>query len=274
MNNNQALTWGQRLLESNGITTARLDALVLLEDTTGINRARLLAEPLSQLTPSSLQKYKRQIEQRAGQLPLAYVRGRSEFYGREFKIDQRVLEPRPESESMIDELKTILTSPKTVTVIDVGTGSGALIITAKLELPFIDAVAIDIASGAITVARRNIKTHRVKVDLLQGDLIQPLPDTIWSHDCVILANLPYVPDYWQLNPPALREPAGAIFGGPDGLDLYRRLFAALTQLPTPPVWVLTESLPPQHQALKQLAKNSGFICKATNDFILVFGLVK
>src|SRR5579871_2419774 len=125
-----------------GISTARLDALVLLEDITGHDRAQLLAEPEAKLTAAQQHKLTKVLNQRAGHEPLAYIRGFSEFYGRTFVITPAVLEPRPESETMIDLLLDLVKShntdktwPKNLRVADVGTGSGALGITAQLELP-------------------------------------------------------------------------------------------------------------------------------------------
>ena len=272
MTYDQALNYGQRLLKTAGIGTARLDTLVLLEDNAGKDRAYILAHPDLELDPDILKNYQHQIARRAKQEPLAYIRRQTEFYGRNFFVDQRVLEPRPESEAMIEELNNLIAHNKKEdqTVVDVGTGSGALIISAKISHPEIRAYATDISSEAIAVASHNCSMHKVDINLFTGDLLSPLPKNILSKQIYVMANLPYVPDAWQINPPAMREPRIAIFGGKDGLRLYDKLFHQLKN--TNCRYLLSESLPPQHDELSKMARSFGYELIKTNDFIQVFNL--
>ena len=268
-----ALKWAQELLSSRGISTARLDALVLLEDSTKTDRAKLLSEPDQVIPAGPLSVFKRQVKQRSKQLPLAYIRGKSEFYGKEFIINPHVLEPRPESEAMIDELNALFIGTKDPQcLIDVGTGSGALAITAAYMHPQLQILATDNSQQCLDVAAKNAALFSVQIAFLKCDLLDGVPAGTWNKKTVIMANLPYVPDNWQLNPPAMREPKGAIFGGGDGLDIYRRLFAQLKHLPAKPRFVLTEALPPQHRELKLIAQNAGYAQLKINDFIQVFKL--
>lgn len=269
MKNSQALAWGQNLLSKSGIFTARLDALVLLEDNLKLDRTHILAEPDEAAAESALKTYRKQIRQRADHWPLAYIRSKTEFYGREFAISRQVLEPRPESEAMIEQY-CALPFKDSPAIIDIGTGSGALIITAQLERPQTRAYATDISADCLKLAAQNAARHKVKLELYQGNLIKPIPSSAWVNGAIVLANLPYVPASWQINPPALREPKIAIFGGPDGLSLYRRLFKQLHTLGSVPQWVLTEAMPPQHDELASIAQNSGYKLAKTNDFIQVF----
>jgi release factor glutamine methyltransferase len=266
----QALEYGQRLLKTAGIGTARLDALVLLEDNAELDRVHILAHPELELAQDKLKNYQHQIARRAKQEPLAYIRKRSEFYGRDFYIDQRVLEPRPESEAMIEELDSLLkqNESKDKVVIDIGTGSGALIISAKLSHPEIKAYATDISNDCINVAEANCQSHKVDIHLYAGDLLSPLPKSVLQKDFYALANLPYVPDTWQINAPAMREPSIAIFGGKDGLRLYEKLFHQLKD--TNCCFLLCESMPPQHIQLSELAAGFGYELIKTNDFIQLF----
>lgn len=256
-------------LETAGITTARLDSQVLLADEMKQNRSWVLAHMDVPVTEETQKRLEKLIDERTKHVPLAYIRGKTEFYGREFLIDQRVLEPRPESETMIDILKKLPVGDNPLQIVDVGTGSGALAITAKLELPKATVTAIDIDPGCLAVAQANADKHRVDINFKQGDLLQPLGTDI-RELVITLANLPYVPDSHQVNQAAMQEPKQAIFGGPDGLDPYRKLFEQAAKLSQRPAYILTESLPPQHRQLALIGARFGFRQTIEDDFIQVF----
>lgn len=298
----QWLALATKQLTDAGIPTGRLDALVLLEDATGTDRAKLLAEPDVLLTDTEQAILDEQIAQRATHLPLAYLRGKTEFYGREFIITKNVLEPRPESETMIDVLKSLPIvqakkySPthqpptqatshelgstasagpvdstkdlKTVRIADVGTGSGALGITAYLELENAQVDLIELDDQALKTAKMNVDLFTINVSVIKSDLLAQTPQ---NYD-VLLCNLPYVPDNFSLNPAAMREPKIAIFGGPDGLNLYRKLFNQLQNTAQKPLYILTEALPPQHEPLAEIAALGGYRLLKTDDFIQLFGI--
>jgi release factor glutamine methyltransferase len=271
---NQWLDKATKQLERAGIGTARLDCLVLLEDATGKDRSWLLAHPEFVFNTQQIKVLQQQLNQRIKHIPLAYIRGKTQFYGREFIINQHVLEPRPESETMIELALEVIGSRLEVRdklqIIDVGTGSGALAITMKLELPETEVIAIDIDPKCLNLARQNAKEHDVNVQFLNGDLLEPISNLKPLTSNLLLCNLPYVPDSHTINEAAMFEPNFAIFGGPDGLDLYRKLFKQLRTFTAKPQFVLTESLPFQHAALAELAKANGFTLKMTDDFIQVF----
>jgi release factor glutamine methyltransferase len=263
----------ERRLEAAEVPTARLDVLVLLEDALGVNRAHLLAHPDMEIAEDTQKLLNSQLARRAGHEPLAYVRGRTEFYGREFVVSTAVLEPRPESETMIELLKihvSELNNSTPLTIVDVGTGSGALAITAKLEVPQADVWGVDIDPRCLQIAKRNAKMHDVKITLAKSDLLDAFRVPEGPSLVVLLCNLPYVPDSHTINTAALHEPRIAIFGGPDGLDLYRALFEQLKNLPERSLLILSESLPPQHQTLKRLASKHGYQQIDEDDFIQVF----
>jgi release factor glutamine methyltransferase len=138
-----------------------------------------------------------------------------------------------------------------------------LAVTAKLELPKARVTAIDIDPGCLAVAAENCKKYQLDITLLQSDLLEKYDGTA----DVLLCNLPYVPDDFQINQAALHEPKIAIYGGPDGLDLYRKLFSQLSSRPRS---ILTESLPPQHRNLAEIAKNCGYKLADEDDFIQLF----
>lgn len=261
-------------LSKSGIGTARLDCLVLLEDATGKSRAHVLAHPEMDLTDKEQNVLERALSQRSKHIPLSYIRGKTEFYGREFIVNNYVLEPRPESETMIDLLKdfTSVNNEHTGQVIDVGTGSGALAITAKLEHPNVKVIGIDIDDHCLDVASKNAKLHNVDINFVRGNLLDSLPTLIPLTDgTIIIANLPYVPESYRINESAAYEPRHAIFGGSDGLDLYRQMFAQITLFDAVPLAILTESLPFQHKALRDIAQIHHFNLIKEVDFIQVFG---
>ena len=266
------------LLETAGIGTARLDSLILLEDELGQDRSYLLAHPEHTLQSAILKRLGGNLKRRAGHEPLAYIRGFSEFYGRRFIVTPDILEPRPESEAMIKLLKELAANYRSLVagrliIADIGTGSGALAITAKLEVPEAEVFASDIEPKCLAVARKNAKKFQAKITFRQGDLLEPLKlgTKDWRLEItIVLANLPYVPNRYKINRSASLEPKTAIFGGPDGLDVYRRLFGCLAAVHAKPLYVLTESLPSQHQSLSAIAEIAGFKTCQTNGFVQVF----
>lgn len=256
-------------LENTGIGTARLDCLVLLADLLEKDKYYILAHPEKSVSIVHLTKLRSQLALRKKHQPLAYVRGKTEFYGREFMINTKVLEPRPESETMMDMLQQFKL-PQNSLIVDVGTGSGALAVTAKLELPKVRLLATDIDIQCLKIAKLNAQKHGVEIEFFRGDLLQALPRTILSLPLTILANLPYVPTNHAVNQAAMNEPKTAIFGGADGLDLYRQLFNQIKQKSITTKLVLTESLPSQHTQLATIAENCGFHQTDSSDFIQQF----
>ncbi|HEX5415059.1 MAG TPA: peptide chain release factor N(5)-glutamine methyltransferase [Chloroflexota bacterium] len=206
---------------------ARLEARLLLEFVLGRSRTWLYQHLQSNLSPAQLAHLNHLVEARLGGEPLAYLLGKREFYGRDFKVDRRVLIPRPETEALIESalafLRTAgLTRPR---IVDVGTGSGAIAVTIAAEVPAARVIAVDRSADALAVARENARQYGVlaRVRFVQGDLLAGLAGPF----DLILANLPYIPtaEIARLQPEVRREPRGALDGGADGLDLYRRLFA-------------------------------------------------
>jgi len=260
-----ALEYGQDKLERAGIGSARLDTLILLEDMLHKDRSWILAHPEHEISAGQFRKLDRKLERRQKHTPLAYIRGFTEFYGRRFKVNRFVLEPRPESETMI-ELLLKLDLPSKPAIADIGTGNGAIGITAALEIPGSRVDLYEISSGALAVAKHNTQLHELRMHTRKMNLLsRPLR----PYDAIV-CNLPYVPNTWEINQAALAEPKIAIFGGPDGLDLYRKLFHQLRRFTWQPRYVLTEALPPQHAALATIAQDNGFSLHSSEDFIQVF----
>jgi release factor glutamine methyltransferase len=253
-----------------GSETARLDSLVLIEDVLGKDRSWLLAHPTDSISKKDLNMLNKFIVQRSNHYPVAYITHKAYFYNNQFYVDNHVLVPRPESEAIIDVLKT-LPSSNLATIIDIGTGSGVIAITAKLLYPKSTVFALDIDTQCLKVARKNALSTKTDITFLQSDLLESLPANL-AYSSIVLANLPYVPDGFAVNRSARLEPKLAIFGGSKGLDVYSRLFQQIVALTTKPAHVITESFPVQHPQLQSIAWQAGYSCQATNDFIQLFSL--
>ncbi|HET7529311.1 MAG TPA: HemK/PrmC family methyltransferase [Candidatus Saccharimonadales bacterium] len=265
MNLGTCLNYGQNKLHKAGISSSRLDTLILIEDLLHKDRGWILAHPEHEISKRQFRRLDRKLDRRTKHVPLAYIRGFTEFYGRRFKVNRHVLEPRPESETMI-ELLLSLDLPRNPAIADIGTGNGALGITAALEIPESTVDLYEISSGALAVAKHNTHLHELHLRTRKMNLLsRPLR----PYDA-LLCNLPYVPDHWEINKAALAEPKIAIFGGEDGLDLYRKLFKQLERFTWKPRFVLTEALPPQHKHLESIAAEHGFSLYHSQDFIQVF----
>lgn len=251
---NSWLNENVRKLKQAEIESARLDCLLLLGDILKKNREWIVAHDDTEIGPSHLLMLNTKVAQRLTRKPLTYVRNTQEFYGRNFYIDEGVLIPRPESESIINLL--LSTKHQTpYTIIDVGTGSGILAITAKLELPEARVIASDISDDALNVARKNATNLHTDIDFVKSDLLSSIPGTQSS---IFLANLPYVPTDLITSPEITHEPAQALFSGQTGLDLYQKFWQQIASLRSKPCIVITESLGTQHRAMEEYAKQSGY----------------
>lgn len=261
------LAHSQRRLHAVDTPSARLDCLILLEDALGRNRASILAHPEAKISKTTELELNKKIAQRATHTPLAYIRGKTEFYGREFIVNSKVLVPRPETETIISILKKLPlpTKPK---IADIGTGSGCLGITAALEIPgsFVDLYDID--TNALAVAKKNAAKQAVDAQYYQNDLLEKYQG---QHDAM-LANLPYVPQNYTVNEAARHEPVLALYSGTDGLDHYRRFWKQIAALPddSKPAFILTEALPLQHEELARLARKAGYHLEQNDGLIQQF----
>lgn len=269
MNIETWLSSSEQTLQKAGIATARLDCLVLLEDATTKDRSWLLAHLETEVKGPTLAKLDEQIERRSKHEPLAYIRGKSEFYGREFKVTPYTLQPRPETETMITLLKTTDVRVRLLRVVDMGTGSGCIAVTTKLEMPGLEVMATDVSDECIEVARQNAKKLDADVAFYHGNLLEPV-STLCTPNTALLCNLPYVPNSHTINQAAMQEPELAIFGGDDGLDLYRELFEQIKTFDLSPKLIMTESLPFQHHNLALIARNYDYVLGKTDDFIQIF----
>jgi release factor glutamine methyltransferase len=213
--------------------TAARDAELLLLHTLQISRVTLLAHPGRELTREQHARFRSNIDRRLQREPIQYITGQQEFYGLLLNVTPAVLIPRPETEHLVEAVLKLLPADKPVKIADIGTGSGAIAIALAVHLPQAEITALDLSVGALAVAAANARKHNVsnRIHFLQSDLLSALSrnevhaGSSHSFDAVV-SNPPYVPesDRATLHPQVRdHEPATALFAGPDGLDLYRRL---------------------------------------------------
>lgn len=257
-----------------GIESAKLDVEIILAHTLRKNRPYLHAHGDALLEERELEIANARLELRLERTPIAYIIGHKEFYGRQFKVTPATLIPRPESEAIIEILMSTVSknqspfSSATTRLVDVGTGSGCLGITAKLEVPELEVTLIDISRHALTVAEANAKHLRADVVLLQSDLLSQYP--LQAH--YIIANLPYVDPAWERSPETDYEPGQALFAPNNGLALIRKLIPQAASRLVSGGYLVLEADPRQHNAITDIAIAQGFIPTQTRDFILCFTL--
>jgi len=230
-----ALFQGQKLLEDAKISAARLTAEVLLMHAAGHDRAWLYAHGNDELIEVWWIHYGRYLHQRIKGAPTQYITGRQEFYGREFRVTPDVLIPRPETEHLIEAALT----RSAETILDIGAGSGAIAVTLALETKA-RVTATDLSPTALRIAQQNAHTLNAQIALVACDLGAAFADG--SFDLVV-SNPPYIAarDRESLQPEVRdHEPPMALFGGEDGLAIYRRLIPEASRLLRPVGWLMME----------------------------------
>ncbi len=252
-------------LQQAGVPSASLDAQLLLSDALEVDRTWLLAHDQALIAPQTAQIA---LQRRAARMPLAYLRGWQEFYGRRFIVSPEVLIPRPESETLIAFLKSIPTAKLQGNLFDVGTGSGCLGITAGLEFPQLHITLIDISQGALTIAKQNAQRHALpsqRLTLLNSDLLAATS----RQPSIIVANLPYVDKTWDRSPETAHEPAQALYADNHGLALiYRLITQAARQLP-PGAYLLLEADTRQIEAITSFAATYQFVPQLQEGFCIM-----
>ncbi|HEX2105958.1 MAG TPA: peptide chain release factor N(5)-glutamine methyltransferase [Solirubrobacteraceae bacterium] len=207
-------------LAAAGVDTPRLDAEVLLAHVLGVDRVRLVVDRDLAVEGGSVRAFQDAVRRRAvGREPVAYITGVRGFRRLDLCVDGRVLIPRPETETLVE---AALDLPCGARVVDVGTGSGAVALALKDERPDLDVVATDAGAGALAVARANAARLGLDVAFVEADLLDGVRGAV---DAVV-SNPPYVEDGAPLQPEIARhEPPAALYAGPDGLAVIRRLAA-------------------------------------------------
>lgn len=222
--------------------TSALDASVLIAHIMDKPRAWVAAHPELTLTAEQQEKLEESLARLESGEPLPYVLGRWEFFGMEFDITPDVLIPRPETELLVEKAIAWLQQSKVRrTVADVGTGSGVIAISLAINIPDAKILATDISPAALQVAQKNARKFNVasRINFVECDILPPCPASLSTEDRfdLLCANLPYIPTETLRSLPVYgREPALALDGGADGLDLFRKLMRVA------PDWMASNSL--------------------------------
>ncbi len=226
------------------------EARLLLAEVCGFSQASLIASPQQEIPFEVENAFLEFVQRRTKGEPVAYILGRKEFYGLELAVNPCVLVPRPETELLVD----LALEKKPGSVLDLGTGCGAIAIAVKYNSPRTRVVAVDADLSALLMAKRNAAKFNLDVDFRHGRWFEPVAG---EHFELVVANPPYIA---QGDPhlAALRfEPLGALVSGPDGLDSIRDIAKGATAHLVPGAWLLLEHGQGQEKAVRDLLATAG-----------------
>jgi len=256
--------WGSAELKAAGVIDATWQAEVALRAALGVPRAEFLAAPEKRVSSGHVQSYSDYIARLIAGVPLQYILGRTEFYGREFVLTPAVLIPRADTEVLVEVALAKMSSlaeqyASGLDVLDMCTGSGCVGLTLAAERQEANCTLTDISEEALTVAATNALRLGLsgRVELCAGDLWQPIRGRKFH---LIASNPPYIPrqEIATLDPTVQREPHLALDGGPDGLDFYRRIIREAPFFLYPAGWLAVEIGATQGAAVAELFKEAGF----------------
>ena len=265
------LTRATRQLSDAQIPSARLDAELILSHTLREPRTWLHGHHDEPLESRQLEIANARLDLRLDRVPVAYIIGHKEFYGRPFKVTTATLIPRPESETLIELLDEALPKNERLIVdrpfrlVDIGTGSGNLGITAKLAHPELEVTLIDVSRHALNVAEENAEALHAEVETIQSDLLTSYP---FVAD-IIIANLPYVDIEWERSPETDHEPDSALFAPNNGLALIFELLVQTKEKLALGGKLILEADPEQHKAIIREAAIYGFVLHEQRDYGLL-----
>jgi release factor glutamine methyltransferase len=256
----EVLRWTVARFERQGIDSARLDAELLATRAFSRSRVELYTHYDQPLAEAELSAYRALVQQRLGGEPVAYILGRKEFWSLDLEVDGRVLIPRPDTETLVELARELLAKfgpdQSPIRVADIGTGSGAVAIALKKERPADEVFAVDLSADALAVAEANATRLSLPITFLRGDLVSPLSGSFG----VIVSNPPYIrsADIDGLSPEVRSEPRMALDGGPDGLDLVRRLVMDARPRLGPDGWLAMEIGAGQAEAAMTILRDASY----------------
>ena len=253
-------------LKTANIPSARLDAELILANTLRKNRTYLHAHLDEEIDPRRFDIANARLDLRLDRVPITYILGYKEFYGRRFTVSPSVLIPRPESEDLISLFLELTASEIAEKVlIDVGAGSGCLGITAKLERSNLSVILSDISKPALNIAEKNANALNADVHIQQQSLLNGQLKPV----DYIFANLPYVDKNWDVSPELQYEPEIALFAEDEGLKLILQLISQAPRCLTPEGLLFIEADPQQHNRIIDEAVKNGFVKERVLNYILV-----
>jgi len=220
----KALQSASQVLRGAGVPDPDIDASFLLANATGMSRMNLGLCGMQELTQEQEQRFSSLLFSRAARTPLQYLLGEQCFLGLSIKVDERVLIPRPETETLCETAIRFIRTLSSPAVLDLCTGSGAIAIALKHECPLARVTAVDISKDAICLAKSNADKNDMAIRLLSGDLFEPVLGE--RFDCIV-SNPPYIAsgECCLVQAEVRQEPLIALDGGTDGMDFYRRIAA-------------------------------------------------
>jgi release factor glutamine methyltransferase len=256
------LTLAQALLQAQSAGLSRLDARLLLLHLLGRaphEHAWLIAHDDAPLDPALQARWRDLMGQRQAGVPVAYLTGHKAFYGLELQVDARVLDPRDDTETLVDWALSVLPQNKPARVLDLGTGSGAIALAIAGQRPAAHVTATDASADALAVARANAQRLGLQVRWLQGawdDWLAPLaPGEQFD---LIISNPPYVAEGDPHLSALAHEPLTALVSGHDGLTDLRRIITGAAARLAPGGWLLLEHGHDQAQAVRALLAQAGY----------------
>lgn len=247
MNIRQALNYGNKKLSSKS-TSPQLDSEVLLMFVTNLSKEKLLSNPEQTLTDTEKKIFTKLITKRAKRIPVAYLIGFKDFMGLKLKVDKNVLVPRPETELLVEKVIELADKKKNLKILDVGTGSGAIIISLAHKLgQKNDYFASDVSPKALEIAKLNAKGAQVKINFKHASLLK---DWLNEELDIITANLPYLPDKTESTK---YEPRLALVAKNKGIHIIKTFLMQAKNLKIKPQYILLEFGHDQAKAIKKLA---------------------
>lgn len=222
MNIGEWLRHASDVLEESGSPDPQIDAKWIAEDTLGLTRAELHFESTRGIDAAQLEQLDERLMRRAEGEPVQYILHSAYFMGLKFYVDDRVLIPRQDTETLVEAVIVALHELESPDVLDLCAGSGAIGLSVKTLIPSANVTLTDISRDALDVARRNAHELNAEVDIRHGDLFRAVGRDRFD---LISSNPPYIPhgDLAGLQREVRREPVLALDGGSDGLDVYRRI---------------------------------------------------
>jgi len=236
LNIKEVLVNTEEYFQKNGIESARLDAEVLLAELLDMERIKLYVNFDYPLNDEEISQYREMIKKRAQHIPVAYIIGHKEFMSLDFYVNKNVLLPRPETEILVEYLIDCFQEKEmdTVNIVEVGTGSGAIMVSLGNYLDNARILGVEIEEGALEVTRKNIERFSLddRLKVTKGDLLKPLIKREIKNVDLVVSNPPYISEEEmdKLPPEVKKEPAKALYGGRAGLDIYKDLIPQSRQV--------------------------------------------